>query len=148
MLTDKEKAYVQCSIDFAEHLFARIEKRCEPEDVELISNLKQAGKLTGYALSKTLSVVVWHCRSAKGGKNLEDLFERWLFLAENDIITGHEIMKKGFKGRSYADMNASTLKKMNELDETFKKMKGKELSEQCEKYTALVHQYIDRYESQ
>jgi len=147
MLTDKEKAYVQCSIDFAEHLFDRIEKRCEPEAVELISKLKQVGKLTSYALSKTLSVVVWHCREVKGGKNLEDLFEKWLFLAEIDIITGHQIMKEGFEGHSFDEMNASTMKKMNELDESYSNMSDKELSDQCEKYTALVSQYIDRYES-
>jgi len=147
MLTDQEKAYVQCSIDFAEHLFERIEKRCEPEDVELISKLKQVGKLTSYSLSKTLSVVVWHCRNVTGGKNLEERFDRWLFLAEIDIITGHQIMKEGFKGRSFDEMNASTLKKMNELDESYSNMSDEELSDQCEKYTALVSQYIYRYEA-
>ena len=147
MLTEKEKVYVQTSIDFADHLFARIEKRRKPEDVELISKLKQTGKLMSYTLSKTLSVVVWHCRDATGGKNLENLFDKWLCLAETDIITGHQIMKEGFKGRSFSEMNASTLKKMNELEEAYKKMNGKELSAQCERYTALLNQYIERYEN-
>ena len=147
MLSDKELAVLKVGKNLAEELANKIQNSGDPKKLESLELMNQMALIKQFFVSRTMTVPVAYCIEVEGGSDLKNLYDEWINLAKSDIRNGYEIIKDGFRGMSYEQMDAGTINKIEELEAKFSDYSKDELKEECVKIQSVITTFLADYKS-
>ncbi|WP_413663584.1 hypothetical protein ACG1BZ_21345 [Microbulbifer sp. CNSA002] len=147
MLSEKELAVLKVGKSVAEELAKKLQNSGDPKKIEALDLMNQMALIKQFLVSRTMTVPVAHCMSVEGGENLKKLYDQWIDTAKDDIRNGYEIIKDGFQGMSYEEMDKGTIAKIEELESKYSSYSEDELKSECVKNKKSISVFLAGYEN-
>ncbi|WP_444957069.1 hypothetical protein [Microbulbifer sp. ZKSA002] len=147
VLSEKELAALKVGRSVAKELANKLQNSGDPEKIETLGLINQMALIKQFLVSRTMTVPVAHCMNIEGGEDLKKLYDQWIDAAKDDIRNGYEVIKDGFQGMSYEEMDKGTIDKIEELENKYSSYSEDELKSICIKNKKIISVFLAGYEN-
>ncbi len=145
-LSEDEAAALKLGRALASKLARTLAESGDPEKLAALDKMNELALIRSFLVSKTLVVPVSHCQRTDSGDDIQAMFDDWIERAKDDLRNGYEIIKDGYEGLTYDEMNQGTIDKISELEAEYSSLAEADLVEQCAKVRDMIAVFLHGYE--
>jgi hypothetical protein len=145
-LSEKEEAALELGKQMAFELAKKLNESGDPQKLEALNLMTEMSLIQAFLVSRTLVVPVSHCQKTPQGEELKKSYDQWINVAKDDLRNGYEVIKNGYHGKSYDEMNKGTIEKIMQLESEYSDLDEDELVEKCTEVGKMISSFMYGYE--